>query len=117
MRSFIVSTLATALLFTVACASTKKEETQAPAVIAAPTEAPAVGVPAVTHDGVSIVSCDKGKDHRTLDLRTKDRGCEAVYTKGGQAAVVAHGKSGVARCEGALKKIKQKLVAAGYACQ
>ena len=74
-------------------------------------------MPAVSQDGVSIVTCEKGKDHRTLDLRTKDAGCEAVYTKGGQAAVVAKAKHGVDRCEAALKKIKQKLVAGGYACQ
>lgn len=120
MRSkFIVP--ATLALLTAACASKTAQVDPSTQPAVAPVATPAApttpAIPAVTKDGTSVVTCDKGKDHRTLELRTKGKGCELAYTKAGQAAVVATGAHGLGRCEPSLKKIQAKLSGAGYDCK
>ena len=118
-RIFVPVLTASALMFTACASKPKVEDPAPPAAIAAPapTPAAAAGVPAVTKDGTSIVACEKGADHRSLDLRSKGKGCELAYVKSGQSAVVASAKHGFDRCEAAMKKIQDKLTAGGYVCR
>lgn len=105
-----------------ACSSKPKTQEAAPAKaetpIAAATETK-VGL-AATEAKVSAdnaLTCAKGKDSRVLVARAKDKGCELAYTKNGQEAVVASGKSGLSHCEASREKIATKLKGAGYTCQ
>lgn len=82
---------------------------------AAPAKAEAPAAAAAT--SASKVECKLKNETRTLEVRSKDKGCETAYTKGGQENVVGSSQNGTAHCEGILNKIKDKLAAAGYTCQ
>lgn len=79
--------------------------------------APAKTEAAATTATAGKVECKLKNETRTLEVRSKDKGCETAYTKGGQENVVGSSQNGTAHCEGILNKIKDKLVAAGYTCQ
>lgn len=67
-------------------------------------------------ESASKVECKLKSETRTLEVRGKDKGCEAAYTKGGQENVVGSSQNGTAHCEAIVGKIKDKLAAAGYTC-
>jgi len=108
--------------FAAACSSKPKvQETAAPTKVEAKTEttttATKVQVKAEDVKPAHDMTCAKGKDSRVLSVRTKDKGCELAYTKNGQEAVVASGKSGLSHCEASAEKISGKLKGAGYDCK
>jgi hypothetical protein len=124
-----------ALIFVAGCKSkdTKEETMKAPAAAPAKVEskdakaakgskAAKAAVPATTEapaaaTSASKVECKLKNETRTLEVRSKDKGCETAYTKGGQENVVGSSQNGTAHCEGILNKIKDKLASAGYTCQ
>lgn len=141
MRMLLIVSLATG--FAVGCASQKKNDAApAPAPAQATTEKAkadaknavkdakaaaketkkavqeaAAKANTAANEGATKVECKIKGDVRALEVRTKDKGCEIAYTKAGQENVVGSSQNGTAHCEGILNKIKEKLTAAGYACE
>jgi hypothetical protein len=88
------------------------EKAGAPAAIASsPLPAPAAEKVA------GKAECVSKSEHRFLELRAKDKGCELAYTKGGAEKIVASGSHGMNYCEKAKDKLADKLKAAGYQCK
>jgi hypothetical protein len=86
-----------------------KKATAKAAKAAATTTAAAVKAGAVV--------CKSGADSRTIEVVTKDAGCEVSYTKEGKATTPASSAHGTAHCDEVKDKIKGKLEAAGYKCE
>jgi len=61
--------------------------------------------------------CSVRGDERVIDVRSKDKGCELAYTKGGTENVIASSPNGTAYCEKAAEKLKEKLKGAGFTCK
>ncbi len=62
------------------------------------------------------VTCAKGKDNRTLAIRSEGSGCEVVYTKFEQENVIATSQNGMSHCEATIGKVKSNLENAGFSC-
>lgn len=106
-----------------ACASNNKG---APTPTAPPSEKAVQTHPAPTATGEHVaapapksskVGCTHGTDSRVLELRTKGKGCELGYTKGGKESVVATSVNGTEHCAQKMAGIKEKLAKAGFTCQ
>lgn len=118
-----ISILVALSMTMVACASSNKG---APTPTAPPSEKAVQTNPAPTASGERIaapapetskVACVHGTDSRVLELRTKGKGCELGYTKGGKESVVATSANGTDHCSQKMAGIKDKLSKAGFTCQ
>lgn len=145
MKSLLVLSIAIALS-TAACSSKPKvEEAAKPATPAVTAAAPAATTPAApekatakkgkkskkekvaaaesadkataTASATGTLTCTKGSDVRTVEVKAKDNGCEVVYTKNGEAKSVASAVSGMSHCETVSQKISNNLSAAGMTCK
>ena len=67
--------------------------------------------------GKSDVTCKSGTEERKLAIKASGEGCNLEYTKAGQSSSIASQVSGTQKCDDVSKKIQDKLVAAGYACE
>lgn len=76
-----------------------------------------VNPPDTSPTASSKMECSNKSDKRILEVRVKDKGCELAYTKAGQEAVIATGRSGNSHCEGSRDKLAEKLKGAGFTCQ
>ena len=63
------------------------------------------------------LECVHQSDTRTIEARAKDKGCELAYTKAGKEGIVASSGNGMAYCEKAADKLRDKLKTAGYECK
>jgi hypothetical protein len=61
--------------------------------------------------------CKHGADTRSIEVITKDGGCEVSYTKDGQSTTPAHSANGTAHCESVKEKIKGNLEGSGFKCE
>lgn len=115
---FFVSTLASLMfLATTACSSAPSAPPPAhPLVAAAP--APVQAPPKVEQKSDDeTMTCTLGKENRQIEIRSKDKGCEVLYTKAGNTSAVASDKVGMDHCQKTLAKMRGKLEAGGYACK
>lgn len=118
--------LVSAAFLIVSCKSKDKApDAAAPAAPAAPAAGAKTDAKAAVKDAAkdaksaanpAKIECKLQKEVRELEVRGKDKGCEAAYTKGGQENVVGSSQNGTAHCEGIVNRIKEKLVAAGFTC-
>lgn len=119
MRSWLLISMIT-LGFTVGCSSAnKKTDAPAEAKAAASKTETALKTTDKKVDGNTAsakIECSFKEDHRALEVRAKDKGCELAYTKGGQENVVASSSHGNGHCQSALNKIKERLTGAGFTC-
>lgn len=67
--------------------------------------------------GPTKIECSTKGDERILELRTKGKGCELGYTKGGQEGIVASAANGTSYCETTLNKIRDRLKGSGFECK
>jgi hypothetical protein len=67
--------------------------------------------------GTAEVTCKSGSDERKLAINVKGSGCELAYTKAGETKSIASQINGSEKCEEVMTSVKEKLVAANYACQ
>jgi hypothetical protein len=120
MRSWLLISVIT-LGFAVGCSSTgKKTDVPAEAKAAASkteTALSATDKKADEKTAAAKIECSFKEDHRALEVRAKDKGCELAYTKGGQENVVASSSHGNGHCQNALNKIKERLTTAGFTCK
>ncbi len=65
----------------------------------------------------SVVNCTSGDDKRSIELRSKDAGCEVLYTKTGESKSVANETSGSDYCKKTVEKIQANLTTAGFSCK
>lgn len=70
---------------------------------------------AVTQAGAVV--CKSGSDTRTLEVLTKDVGCELAYTKFDETTTKATSGNGTAHCESIKEKIKGNLESSGFKCE
>ena len=140
----VLSILVLVLAATTACSSKPKatEEVKPQAPIAAPTKTEAApAVTKATDDKIKKskkskaaknsaadssatvpadsknISCSKGSDQRTIEIKAKGDGCEVIYTKNGQGQSVASEIKGMSHCEQVSQKIAKKLTDSGMACK
>ena len=125
MKLKIASLLVVSLFF-VSCSSKQKAATPA-----APTKqeankkgAKATAKAAVTKakDAVANATtgslvCKSGSDTRSLEVISKDGGCELAYTKFDQTTTPATSASGTAHCDSVKEKIKGNLENSGFKCE
>ncbi len=121
MRQWLVLA-AIATVVSVGCShNPAKEETKAPEpakVAPTPTKAVPNKKPQPANaESQKSLTCTHKSDTRTLEVRTKDKGCEFAYTKGGKESIVATGQNGGAYCMKAQEKLEEKLKTAGYECK
>jgi hypothetical protein len=94
--------------------STKSENAAVP--VAKPdTAKPAEAV--AKSNASTKVECSVKGDNRILEVRTKDKGCELIYTKHGTEGSIASSTHGADHCEKALEKVRDKLKGSGYECK
>lgn len=67
--------------------------------------------------GTAEVNCKSGSDERKLAINVKGSGCELNYTKAGETKSIASQINGSEKCEEVMTSVKDKLVAANFACQ
>lgn len=124
LRSHLES-IAVATLLLSACAGSKAKnepspEKTSPPAASSPSKVEEKAKSSTKGESTAVedkVLCAHGKEERTLEVRAKDQGCELIYTKGGQEAVVATSHSGKAHCAEMQNKIKGKLTASGFTCK
>ena len=96
-----------------ACASTNKsvepEQKQAKAEVTKPVVKAEVSTS-------QIIKCSLEKDQRSLELKSKEKGCELNYTKTDLTQIVASSSIGPNHCEKTQSKIKGNLEEAGFKC-
>jgi len=96
--------------------STKSDNAAAP--VAKPEAAKPDDKAAAKSDTSSTkVECSVKGDDRVLEVKSKDKGCELMYTKHGNEGSVASSTHGTEYCEKALEKLRDKLKGAGYECK
>lgn len=118
----------------VGCASSRKQETVAPAATpvveekapaktdkesskkAAKASKPTSTTNAVAGDGKAL-QCANGSDKRSLEIKTTDRkGCELHYSKMDSTQTIATQVEGQEKCVEVQERIKGKLEASGFTC-
>ena len=112
-----LTAIATILLFA-SCSSaskntntttnTAKETTQTSTTVAAKTD--------TKMDAAHKAQCRLNEDQRTIALMPKGDGCEVIYTKMGQAKMIASDAKGTKHCDDVVTKIEKHLTDAGYTC-
>lgn len=116
MRNLIIVLFGAALL--AGCShEQKKADTPAMATPAATAPTTTDKAKTATSDDMPKAECKMKKETRTLEVRSKEKGCELAYTKAGKESVVASSGHGFSYCKKALDKIEGKLKASGYSCQ
>jgi hypothetical protein len=63
------------------------------------------------------LECTNKNETRQIAVRTKDKGCEVAYTKGGKEQVISSAKNGTTYCQKSLDKLRDKLKSSGYTCK
>jgi len=97
---------------------TAKKSAKKSAKKAAKTETAQTAAAATTGTvGTAEVNCKAGSDERKLSIQVKGSGCELNYTKAGETKSIASQIKGSEKCEEVMTTVKNKLVAANYACQ
>src|SRR4051794_20407958 len=83
----------------------KKSETvaDAKAAVAAPVEKTKAEATKATTGSGTKVECSVKGDSRTLEVRTKDKGCELAYVKAGKEGIVASAAHGSEYCDKAFE--------------
>lgn len=115
----IISALALVAAFS-ACSSAQKKTTTPPAQASAANAAPTAASAKTekpSPESARTLSCEKGKDQRSVKIETKGSGCEVQYTKFGQNKVVASSSNGTKHCEDSLAHIEKNLTSAGFTCR
>ncbi len=118
-----IATLLALSLFFVSCSSKEKAATPA-----APTkqetnkkdtkkDAKGATTKAAAAKQAGSLVCKNGSDTRSLEVITKDGGCELSYTKFDQTTTPANSGNGTAHCESVKEKIKGNLENSGFKCE
>ena len=61
--------------------------------------------------------CKSGSEERKLEIQTKEKGCELLYTRLGETKTIATQIVGHEKCEQVLAGIQEKLVASAFKCE
>lgn len=121
-----IATLVIASTLFVSCSSKQKAAAPATTTPAATKDAKkadkkqtkaATAAPAKTAASAGSVVCKSGSDTRTIEVVTKDGGCEVAYTKFDQTSTPGTSASGTAHCETVKEKIKTNLENSGFKCE
>ena len=72
---------------------------------------------AVKNATTGSLVCKSGSDTRSLEVISKDGGCELAYTKFDQTTTPATSASGTAHCDSVKEKIKGNLENSGFKCE
>ena len=120
-----IATLVIASTLFVSCSSKQKDAAPATTTPAATKDAKkadkkqtkAAAAPAKTAATAGSVVCKSGSDTRTIEVVTKDGGCEVAYTKFDQTSTPGTSASGTAHCETVKEKIKTNLENSGFKCE
>ena len=120
-----IATLVIASTLFVSCSSKQKAAAPTTTTPAATKDAKkadkkqtkAAAAPAKTAATAGSVVCKSGSDTRTIEVVTKDGGCEVAYTKFDQTSTPGTSASGTAHCETVKEKIKTNLENSGFKCE
>lgn len=66
---------------------------------------------------LSRIVCKSTKEERVLEMRSKDEGCELLYTRGGNTRSIATSRIGDGPCEAVRGKTQSNLERSGYRCE
>jgi hypothetical protein len=81
------------------------------------TPPPAAASTEADNEVVDHRTCKNGNEERVLEILPTQKGCLLQYTKAGATEEKAKSVRGVQICQDAMKKIADRLTAAGYRCE